>query len=259
MATFAELKDRVGRLIIDLPSFVQDETPRHINLALREAQLAHNFHVMEEETAVLVTSEGQRVLSTTPTDWKEIRGLPYTIAADGTVNELLWATDRAAVIRDLGTDAGGEASVTVMSGPPAAILRSEPTDIHGASNLEVWPLPDGFSTYANTSAGEYRIVVPYWKYLPALSANGDYNWFTTHPHGEAFIVWQAVANGFFADWDEERGTLWTQRAAVPLQKLIQEDKRARLASQRTLVPSPDAAGSRLAARRPGFYGRHWLS
>ena len=107
-------------------------------------------------------------------------------------------------------------------------------------NFEVFPLPDGQSLYAN---GQYRIVVPYWKYLTALSASSDTNWFTAN--AEQWIVWKTASEAFFLDWDEERATFWAQKAAGARKEVIDLDKKYRLAGVRELVPIFDAAGPRL--------------
>jgi hypothetical protein len=132
-----------------------------------------------------------------------------------------------------------------MSGPPSVILRGEPTDELGATNFEVYPLPDGLSLYSNTDAGEYRIVIPYWKYLTVLSAGGDQNWFTNN--AEEYIRFDAASQAFFADHDEERGTLWKQRASEQFKDILYRDKLLRLSGFDTLVPSPDVEGSRLGS------------
>ena len=190
MATFAELQTRVEHIVIDLPTSVTAQVQTLIKEAIRSLQRDHNFKVMEAETSLLSTATATRVLSAVPSDFKELRGLPYEIMADGTVRELLNPANRVAIIREWGTTAGGEAETDLHNGNPQAILIGEPTSEAGAMNFEVYPLPDGQSLYAN---GQYRIVVPYWKYLTALSASSDTNWFTAN--AEQWIVWKAASEG----------------------------------------------------------------
>ena len=240
MATFAELQTRAQHIVIDLPTSVTAQVPTLVKEAVRSLQRDHNFKVMEAESSLLSTATATRVLSAVPSDFKELRGLPYEIMADGTVRELLNPANRVAIIREWGTTAGGEAETDLHNGNPQAILIGEPTSEAGAMNFEVYPLPDGQSLYAN---GQYRIVVPYWKYLTALSASADTNWFTTN--AEQWIVWKAASEGFFLDWDEERATFWAQKAAGARKEVIDLDKKFRLAGVRELVPIFDAAGPRL--------------
>ncbi len=256
MATFLELQNAVAGIIIDTPATTLAQVPTFVKEAVRQLQTLHNFKVMEAETSIFVTATGTRTLGAVPSNFKQFRGKPYEILADGTVRELMNAADRAAVLREFGDTRGGEADTEVMSGPPAVVLRSEPSDDLGTTVFEIYPLPDGLSLYADTSAGEYRVVVPYWKYLTALSANGDQNWFTNN--AEEFIKYQAAAEGFFHDHDEERGTLWTQKAQAKLKDIMLRDKILRLSGVQALVPSPDALGSRLSGPEPGIRGRRGL-
>jgi hypothetical protein len=249
MATFLEIQEAVAGIIIDTPTATVNQVPNFIRRAMRKLHWKHDFRVMQKETSVLVTTVATRVLSVTPSDWMKPRGAPYEIAADGSVRELIWAPNRVAVLRELGDTRGGEADSTVHSGPPAVILQSEPTTDLGGSNLEIYPLPDGLSLYANSSAGEYRVVVPYYRFLPALSASGDTNWFTVN--ADEWLTYQAAAEGFFHDHDEERGTIWAQKATAVFQDVVQADKLDRVSAVRELVPSPNAGGSRLRGRDPG--------
>ncbi len=249
MATFGEIQSAVAGIIIDTPTATVNQIPNFIRRAMRKLHWKHDFRIMEKETSVLVTTEATRVLAATPSDFMKFRGQPYEIDAGGGVRELIVAPNRVAVLRELGDTRGGESSLSTMSGPPQVILRSEPTDELGASNLEVYPLPDGLSLYANTSAGEYRIVVPYYRYLTELSVSGDTNWFTTN--ADEWLTYQAAAEGFFHDHDEERGALWVQKATAVFQDVLQADKLERISVVRELVPSPYAGGSRLRGTDPG--------
>jgi len=250
MATFTELQTEVATNLIDVPTAVSALIPTYLNRAMKTLQTRHNFEVMKAATAVLVTAPATRVLVATPADFKEFRldpvtGVgPYVIHASGDIQELQIGQSRAAVEFDVTTDAGGEADPALTIGPPQMVLRSEPTSEAGASNLEVWPLSDSLSLYAD---GEYRIRVPYWKYLTALSAGGDTNWFTTN--AEEWLLLQATAYGFFTNEDEERATMWTQRAAEKLQEAINRDKRLQVSRIQTLVPHKDAFGARHTHRR----------
>ena len=243
MATFSELQTRVQHAIIDLPASTVAQVPVFVNSALKTLQRKHNFKAMEAETAVLNTTLATRVLAAVPANFKELRGLPYMITQLGSVIELLNPANRVAIIRELGDNRGGEASVTVLSGEPQAVLLSEPTDDLGTQNFEVYPLPDANSLYVTSPAGQYRIVVPYWKFFPILTGASDQNWLTVN--ADEYIVQQAASDGFFDDHDEERGTLWKQRAAEQWKDVLLRDKYFRLAGVRELVPSSDAAGSRL--------------
>jgi hypothetical protein len=86
-----------------------------------------------------------------------------------------------------------------------------------ARNIEVYPYPDFSSDWSD---GNYRVNVPFWQYLPALSANGDSSWLTADgPQAEFLVAW-ATGMGFDMDWDDGEGAGgraqgWYRRAAGP--------------------------------------------
>lgn len=240
MATFGELQTRVQHIVIDLPTSVTAQVPTLIKEAVRKLQTKHDFEICKATTAVLTTTLETRVLAALPSDWNKWRGKPYHIGVQGQVLELGTFAERADALREFDTMDGGEADPETMSGSPVGILLSEPTDELGTRNIEVYPLPDGNSLYLD---GEYRIVLPYWKFLTTLSGAGDQNWFTNN--AEEWIVFMAAAGAFFLDWDENRGTLWTQRASVEYKDIILRDKYTKLGQVSEIVPNRDARGPRV--------------
>ena len=220
MGTLATITTRVQTRIIDTPTAIQDEVTGLINAAMHKLQTKHNFKVMETLLAASTTVD-TRVLTTLPSDFKEWRGKPYYVRDEGDRQRMVWAAARGDLTSYIDEDDDSF---------PMVLLVSEPTDT-GAANIEVWPLPDGNSDYDD---GEYRIKMPYYRYLPALAADGDTNWFTVN--AEDWLVNQAVAEGFFLDWDEERATVWAQRAQLELSEVIGRDKKYRLSTVETLVP-----------------------
>ena len=233
MATYAELQDQVAGIIIDTPTVVLNQIPQFIKEAVREVQTKHNFRVMQAVSSVYTTTAETTLLATVPTDFKEYRGRPYLINASGGTSPLSVVQDAQQAVQAYGTDAGGEADTDTLVGRPRAITQL-PTDNLGGAAFHVWPLPDELSLYDN---GNYRIVIPYWKYLPALSSGADTNWFTLN--AEEWIKYKAAATAFWADHDEERGTFWEQRAAKQFKDIIIRDKYAALAGFNTLVPRFD--------------------
>lgn len=240
MTTFAQIQSRVQQIVIDLPTAVTSQVPTLVNEALRGLQIKHDFHVCKA-TATFTTTEGTRLLGAIPSDWNKIRGRPYLITDQGRTYELGYTEDRADAMREYATLIGGEANADDMEGEPRLLLRTEPTTTAGASNLEVYPLPDGLSLYAN---GEYRIHLPYWKFLPALSGSTDTNWFTVNC--PEYLTYQAASDAFLLNWDEERAAVWAQRAANQFAEIVRRAKREKVAQLETLPISFSARG------RPGF-------
>lgn len=235
MADFATLQTKVQRRVIDLPQAVQDEVPDLVNYAHRAIQREHNFRVMEAVQSV-TTAPLTRILAQVPADFKELRDVPTYITFDGVVQRLGVAPNRSAVEQGYDTQADSF---------PRHLLRSEPTDALGTTNWEVWPLSDANSDYGD---GEYRIRIPYWKFLPSLTASGDTDWFTVN--AEDYIVARATAEGFALDWDTEHQTEWLGKATDFLGEVVKLDKFERLAGVDTLVPHRGGAWSpRLDYRR----------
>jgi len=231
--TFQTIQDRVTRRIIDLPASVTTEVPDLVNKAMRTLQEMHNFKVMEAETAQFVTVIATRTVGFVPlVTFKEHRGLPYLVKNDGSTRDLLLAPDRAAALDVFSLNDPND------KGEPKLLLQGEPTTDKGTRSFEVYPFPDGLSDYSD---GEYRIVVPHWRYLTPLSGGTDENWFTTN--AEWFLTFLATAEGFYLDWDEARAQMWEARAgdfspdgrAVgEFKRAIGQDKTARLGSVRQL-------------------------
>ena len=231
MADFTTLQTRVKRRVIDLPDAVTAEVNTLINAAIRTLERRHHFRVNEAETAAMLTVAAQRTLATAvPTNYLQARGVPRLIENDGDDRRLRWLSSRQAA-RDQFTD-----SNTTETGEPEALLDPE-TDEEGVRTFEVYPFSDSNSDYSDD---EYRIRVPYWRTLTALSADGDSNWFTTN--AEEYIVAQATSEAFLLDWDEERAAVWATRANVHFEEVKSTDKHFRLSGVDTFVPSLDAAG-----------------
>ena len=244
MPTFQTLQDRVTRRVIDLPASVTAEVPDLINKALRTLQEMHNFRVMGTEQKLLTTTVATHPLSAAvPANFKEHRGRPYLVKNDGSTLDLLLAANRNAVLDVFPLNDAND------KGEPKLVLDPEPTDDTGARTMEVWPFPDGLSDY---SGGEYRVTIPYWRYVAALSGGTDENWFTSN--AEWYLTFQATAEAFYLDWDEPRGQLWEARAgdfspdgrAVgEFRKVLRQDKLARISSVRQLAFSLDVFGPQI--------------
>lgn len=237
--TYLELQNRTITRIIDLPSAVLSEVPQLINEAMHELQSRHTFKVMETELYAY-TQYNNRTLQigapytgqpslfpwpsnaivsplATPVNLKELRDRPiYVRYNDGSVRFMTVAGTRTDIY---GTFTEGD------NGFPSVLLDSAPTDNTNDKLLNVYPLPDGQSDWPD---GEYRILIPYYRYLPNLVNSGDNNWLTNNTHGERFIVHWATAEGFSLDWDTQNEQKWKAKAELELKFCVMEDKKYRL-------------------------------
>jgi hypothetical protein len=239
VGTFTELQTRVQTRIIDLPSQVLAEVPQLINEALYELQSRHNFKVMERELYAY-TQYNNHTLQTgtpftqqpplfpwpanatisplaTPSTLKEWRGrVVYILYNDGTPRFVNITSERTNIY---GAFTEWDPSF------PSVILDSIPSDNANDRTLEVYPLPDGLSDWPD---GEYRLLLPYYSFLPTLVNGSDSNWLTTNPHGERFIIASATAEGFSLDWDTQNESKWKQKAELEYKHCVMADKKYRL-------------------------------
>ena len=245
--TYLELQTRVQTRIIDLPAAVQAEVPQLVNEALYELQSRHNFKCMEAEMYVYtqynnhVLQNGapanptQPSLFTWPGQGTSITpvAIQFNVAGgfkqfadgssptfvryqDGSVRFIEVAPDRRSIY---GTFTEGDNSF------PSVLLIAPPNDNLNTSYMEIYPLPDGLSDWPD---GEYRIQIPYFQFLPSLSANSDSNWLTQQPPGEQFIICWATAEGFALDWDSQHEAAWKAKAELYIKRMINQDKFFRL-------------------------------
>lgn len=231
---FGELQDRVDAILIDAPAAVTTAIPSLINGAMRFLQRQHNYYIMRASQEY-TTTEGTRVLGAAPSNFKEIRGQAQETRQFGEPRALVWSPTK----RDAERGFGVVSDLDI--GYPLVLFRSDPTNEAGASNLEVYPLPDGNSDYDD---GEYRIRLYYWKYLAALSAEADTNWFTVN--AQDWIVYRAAADGFGMDWDEEREAKFMARAAAELAEVKRMDKLAQVAGIESMAPFANVRAVRIA-------------
>ena len=104
----------------------------------------------------------------------------------------------------------------------------------------MYPLPDGLRDYSD---GDYRVTVPYWRYLAALSGDSDTNWFTVN--AIPWILSRATAEAFALNWDLAREAQWLAKAAVARGIVVNLDKRIWLGGFDTLVPHRGAREAKI--------------
>ena len=222
MTTFAQVRQLVERQIIDLPPATQEAIPYLVNQAIRAIQQRHNFKCMEGSQE-FVTATGSHLLGTI-SDWKAPRDNPWL-----RINP---PNERRGPMQWVQTET--EVNSLVLpghtEGKPQLLLPVE-LDDDGQMHLEVYPLPDGHSAYLD---GEYRVVVPYWRYLPPLASDSAANWFTNN--ATEYLRKKAVSLAYAFNLDDERALMWDQAADRELAELIRADKRARRPRGMVLVP-----------------------
>jgi len=221
MATFSAMQARVLNWLIDTPSAVQAEVPTLLTASIAWLQAQHNFQVMQAEqqyitssTPALGTSQ-THVIGQIPVDWKCKRGDPYYVMFIGSKRLMHWQPEREMMYRKW------EPADISQVGAPCDLLIGEPENalvppVGGSPsnsltglNIEAFPFPDGSSDWQD---GNYRVRVPYYRYLPALSLSTDTNWFCLDGPQAEFCVSNAIWQGFMMLEDESRASSHRARA-----------------------------------------------
>lgn len=254
VGTYQELQTRVQTRLIDLPTAVQGEVPQLINEALFEMQSRHNFKCMEGDLYCF-TQYNNRTLQqgasanpiqpplfpwpgqgTVVSNMPLQAGLPGGFKQFGDGSEPTWVRYQDGSIRFMTVMPDRRAIYGTYNegdnGFPVGMLVVPPTDNDNDSTLQVYPLPDGLSDWPD---GEYRIQIPYFRYLPNLIQTTDSNWLTLQPHGEHFIIDWATAEGFALDWDTGHEQEWKAKAELSLKHIVMSDKKFRLSAVNELA------------------------
>lgn len=219
----SEIKTEVESWLLDLPSGASTRVQGWVNEAVKAACKRKNFRFMEAEHSVTTTDQ-TRKLDDKPSDWKEARGEPYLVNQDGSTTVIQWAPSESDMVRTFGYQAPAEGNdAEIDEGEPRYILET-------TSELHVYPFPDDESLWDN---GLYRVRAPYWKFLAALSADGDTNEFTDN--AEYYLIYFAAAKGFAWNRDEERAANFFQLAEREYQQFLRWYKRSQLPDRLNLA------------------------
>ncbi len=223
MPTFAELKTQLERWIIDNNIQLTNESGDLVNKAHREIQNRHNFKAMETKTSAteLVTTNITRTIASLPANWKEKRANPFIVDAAGNTDPIEWAPSEEEMVK-LYDD-----NTTTDKGEPEFIYES-------FTGFDSYPYPDNQSDHGD---GNYRITIPYWKYLDVLTADDDTDWITEN------LQWavhsHALAWGFLLNEDEDRAAVWIQLAEQEIDRRMGQEKRKQVKRSGILTPRRD--------------------
>lgn len=256
--TYSTIQTRVQTRVIDLPTAVLNEVPTLINDAIHFLCAGHNFRVMQAEFDLVTTnSTTTHVIGQIPSDWKEPREKAYYLSHIGWTKQLEWQPNREYTYRRWAPLDPNQI------GPPRDILLGEaesadfpdpgnPDQDLSQLNIEIYPLSDNQSDWPD---GQYRIKIPYWRYLLDLSAGTDHNWFSDW--GDQFLIDYATYQAFLLDWDEARASVWKIETFGPswdgvnyntlggsARRVINRDKSLGFAPGRVLVPRRDVNAPR---------------
>lgn len=247
MSNLTALQDRVRDIVVDVTAKAEARIVPEIQNAQRELEDAHGFLIMET-TLTITTIEGQRGggatylkpgLSGGPGGSFFIRSRmdarPVLQDGTGATTEIDWLVAESDIVRLYSDDPDEK-------GAPRHILERD-------DHFEIYPLPDKLAPGGSLfSDGNWRVKIPYFTRLTTLTSGGipPNNWFSDN--AEEYLVWQAAGKVLAFNRDHEESLLALQRALAEKNRLIAQDKKARLAKQRLLRPRLGARGSAFQTR-----------
>ena len=210
MATFAGMTARVQEIVNDDTQVVLDNAGSYVNRAIRKIQKRNNYRVMRA-TVTVVTTLATRNLTTISAsfpDIKEFRDRPYILHGDGTTEQI-----EMFHVLDNVIDRFSWSDSDEVGSPEVLYWDSD-------DSIKVFPYPDGNSLDGD---GEYRVAIPYWKYLPDLTGV-ETNWFSLNMP-EA-VEYHAAAMAFYDNFDEGHGDRMTARFEAELAEARKLEKRS---------------------------------
>lgn len=235
--TFQEIVDEVLANLIDSPTYIQSVAPTLVNRAIRSAMERRNFYVMKRTLGPLVTNNigthDFNPILNTPSDFKQFADKAYVQYFLG---DIRWV-NISPTLEDARAAFGENPTIDI--GMPMVLVRTEASDDAGATVLQYYPFSDNASDWPD---GQYRVYVPYFRYLPDLSGIQT-NWFTEN--GSEYLVNKATALGFRKLWGDNRKTGWEQDAAECWRDLVKNDTALWMGGIEYLVPHLDVNEARL--------------
>lgn len=228
MATFATLKTKVQRRVADVTVGLTAEIGDLINEARIEVMDRTNFSWMKAEVD-FTTLLNTRTLGVTPADWKQWRERPYWVEDNqGQTHQMLSVRSEATA---------EDAVETERVGSPQYLVRGMETPTTDASSLLIYPLPNGLSDYSD---GEYRVKVPYYKYLALMTADGDEDAMSLDAGLVRFIIDWACKLAYELDWNEKRASYYEGTAEKTWARMKRRNGLKVLSGINTLVPHQGA-------------------
>lgn len=220
----------VAANIIDANDEVMALVYGYIKRAVHDLEDLRLFRV-NREVLTVVTVEDQRKLDDLPSDWNGIRKNPFYVDGTGAKGRMTWLPDTEELDKSYSEDPADK-------GPPAEVLVTE-------DELEVYPLPDGLAATGSVySDGDYRVHVPYWKYLPDLTPAQTNYFFNSDSLTLRYIEEKTTAEALLFNRDREEWMTWGMKAQGTLKKIKMEMKYQALPRDINLAPRRSVRASR---------------
>ena len=218
--TFAQIKARVARLVLENGADVTTEIPQYVRDAQAEIEDDRTLKVLEADFETTLASGASTL--TKPSDWNSIRLEPYLVEADFTSTKLRMITEKF-VIENLST---------TDTGTPKYWREVSDTA------FRVYPIADALGPWSD----DYKVKLPYWKRLTTLTADSDTNWLCDN--AENYLLWFATALALELI-DDPRFIQLFARAKREKARIAAAEARGRMPTGWTLKPDKS---SRIGSR-----------
>jgi hypothetical protein len=218
--TFAQIKARVVRLVLEDGADVTAEIPQYVRDAQAEIEDDRTLKVLEADFETTLASGASTL--TKPSDWNSIRLEPYLVEADFTSTKLSMITEKFVIANLSTTDTG------------APKYWREISD----TQFRLYPIADALGPWSD----DYKVKLPYWKRLDTLTADADTNWFCDN--AENYLIWFAAALGMELN-DDPRFIPFFARAKREKARIEAAEARGRMPTGWTLKPDKS---SRIGSR-----------
>ena len=218
--TFAQIKARVARLVLENGADVTTEIPQYIRDAQAEIEDDRTLKVFESDFETTLASGASTL--TKPSDWNSIRLEPYLVEDDFTSTKLSMITERFVIANLSTTDTG------------TPKYWREVSD----TAFRVYPIADDQGPWSD----DYKVKLPYWKRLDTLTADSDTNWLCDN--AENYLLWFATSLALELI-DDPRFIQLFARAKREKARIAAAEARGRMPTGWTLKPDKS---SRIGSR-----------
>lgn len=226
MATFAEVKDSVAKLVLEQNSEVIGQIDDFVKRAQEVFEDGFGLPVLQKDTS-FQTVNGLGFGGPLPTDFNRLREPLAILHKDTSLTSMSQITRSDVIANKKLSDP--------TWGQPSEFLIDHPNDL-----FLLFPTPNIPSDGGYLDTGKYTIAVYYWGREATLSDDADTNWFTLN--ARYALIWEAAALAFEFNSDPI-ATYWFARAKGERRRLRAKFKRAKFETGFTLAPVRNRLGS----------------